>query len=160
LSDFISIKEALTQGKGNIRFIVASIGELKPGHTKTGDEWQKQIAVIKDASGVMNLTLWNQDIGEIIDGKSYTLENAYWTEYHGKPQLSLGKYYKLNEISQLPTSDGFKGSSGGTITTPTLSADSNVQEEFEAATQAEMLARIYDMTKEMYHDFIDRKIQS
>lgn len=150
MSDFISIKEANTLGKGNIRFTVVSLGELKSGSTKSRDAWQKQVAVIKDASGAMNLTLWNQDIGEVIDGKSYTLENAYWTEYKDEPQLSLGKFYKLNEISQLPTSDGFEGE---TVT----QTKTNPEEEFQTTTQNEMIARIYDMTKEMYHDFIDRK---
>ena len=150
MSDFISIKEAKERGKGNIRFIVVSLGELKTGHTKTGDEWQKQIAVIKDASGAMDLTLWNETIGEIIDGKTYTLENAYWTEYKGEPQLSLGKFYKLNKISELPTilDD---------VESQTLS---NPQEKLESITQNEMIARIFDMTKEMYHDFIDRKTNS
>lgn len=97
----------------------------------------------------MNLTLWNNDIGEIIDGKSYTLKNAYWTEYNGEPQLSLGKFYKLNEISELaPTT------LDNTVESETTSSP---QEKLEATTQNEMLARIYDMTKEMYHDFIDRK---
>jgi len=151
LPDFISIKEAKALGKGNIRFTVVSLGELKSGTAKSGDEWQQQVVVIKDDSGAMNLTLWNENIGEVIDGKSYTLENAYWTEYKGEPQLSLGKFYKLNEISQLPTSDGFEGESA---------TRTNPQEKLETATQNEMIARIYDMTKEMYHDFIDRKTQS
>jgi len=155
LPDFISIKEAKTLGKGNIRFIVASIGELKIGHKKTGDEWQKQIVVIKDASGAMNLTLWNETIGQIIDGKSYTLENAYWTEYNDEPQLSLGKYYKLNEISQLPINDGFEGE----VVTQTTSIEKKTQEKFQEATQNEMIARIFDMLEEMHQDFINRKLK-
>lgn len=151
MSDFISIKEAMTQGKGNFRFIVVSLGKLKSGTTKTGNEWQKQIAVIKDESGAINLTLWNNDIGKIIDGKSYTLENAYWTEYNGEPQVSLGKFHKLHEISGL-------NSSTETVDTPPAygSTSTHVQEEF-VVTQNEMIVRIYDMTKEMYHDFIDGK---
>lgn len=152
MSDFISIKDAKAQGKGNIRFVVISLGELKSGTTKSGDEWQKQEVVIKDESTAMNLTLWNENIGEVIDGKSYTLENAYWTEYKGEPQLSLGKFYKLNEISELPSSDDFKEETVTRTTTP--------QEKLETVTQNEMIARIFDMTKEMYHDFIDRKTNS
>ena len=146
MTDFISIKEAKASKKGNIRFIVVSLGELKSGTTKSGDEWQKQVAVIKDQSGAMNLTLWNADIGNIIDGKSYTLENAYWTEYKGEPQLSLGKFYKLNETSTFEIR--------GPVV---IEAPRHPQEKLETATQNEMIARIFDMTKEMYHDFIDRK---
>jgi len=148
MTEFISIKEAKSQGKGNIRFIVVSIGELKSGTTKTGDEWQKQTAVIKDESSAMNLTLWNNDIGEIIDGKTYTLENAYWTDYKGEPQLSLGKFYKLNEISQLPTNSS-------TIESKVVKHTS--QEEFHTSTVNEMIAQTFEMVQEMYSDFMNRK---
>jgi len=153
MPDFISIKEAKALRKGNIVFTVVSLGELKSGTTKSGDEWQKQVAVIKDDSGAMNLTLWNETIGKVIDGKYYTLENAYWTEYKDEPQLSLGKFYKLNETSQLeePTLDE---------TLVREPQKSSPQEKLETATQNEMIARIFDMTKEMYHDFIDRKTSS
>ena len=150
MADFISIKEAHALGKGNLRFIVISLGELKSGTTKAGDEWQKQVAVIRDNSGAMNLTLWNENIGDIIDGKSYTLENAYWTEYKGEPQLSLGKFYKLNEVSEVQPSNQT------IVETP---KESSPQEKFEVTTQNEMIARIFDMTKEMYQDFIDRKLK-
>lgn len=153
MTDFISIKEAKERGKGNIRFLVVSLGELKSGTTKSGDEWQKQVAVIKDGSGAMDLTLWNENIGEVLDGKSYTLQNAYWTIYKDEPQLSLGKYYKLNEISELtPTT-----TINDTVKSETSSSP---QAHLQTVTQNEMIARIFDMTLEMYHDFIDRKAQN
>jgi len=159
LPDFISIKEAKALGKGNIRFTVVSLGELKSGTAKSGDEWKKQVAVIKDASGAMNLTLWNENIGEIIDGEFYTLENAYWTEYKDEPQLSLGNFYKLNKILQLEE-PGSPQPMWGPPEIASPAAKTTPQEKLETATQNEMIAKIFDMTSEMYHDFIDRKTSS
>lgn len=102
MTDFISIAEAQSQKKGNIRFTCVSLGDLKLGETN-GKEWQKQIAVIKDNTKAMNLTLWNDDVGEIIPGKSYALESGYWTEYKDEIQLSLGKYFKLFKIETVDT---------------------------------------------------------
>lgn len=159
MSDFISIKEAKQLGKGNIRFRVVSLGELENGTTKAGDEWQKQVAVIKDDSTAMDLTLWAEDIGEIIVGKTYSLENGYWTVYKEEPQLSLGKFYKLNEISKLSTNTLDDATEDAMNSKTTYYPKTNSHDELDKVTQNDMLARIYDMTKEMYYDFIDKKLK-
>jgi hypothetical protein len=100
MTDFVTIAEAKRQLKGNILFKVISLGELKTGNTKTGSTYEKQDAVIKDNSGAMNLTLWNESIGKLDPGTYYSLESAYWTEYKNEAQLSLGNYYELKKITE------------------------------------------------------------
>ena len=100
MSDFVTINQAKLQKKGNIKFKVLSLGELKTGTTKSGSPYQKQDAVIKDSSGAINLTLWNDDIGKLEAGLYYSLENGWWSDYKGETQLSLGNYYELQLISE------------------------------------------------------------
>jgi len=100
MSDFVTIAQAKSQLKGNIIFKVISLGELKTGNSKTGESYQKQDAVIKDSSGAMNLTLWNDDIGKLDPSMFYSLENAWWNEYKNEAQLALGNYYELVKITE------------------------------------------------------------
>ena len=48
----------------------------------------------------MNLTLWNEHIGLLEAGFYYSLEDAWWSDYKGDAQLSLGNYYELEKISE------------------------------------------------------------
>lgn len=100
MTEFVTVAEAKAQLKGNIHFKVISLGELKTGSTKAGSSYEKQDAVIKDSSGAMNLTLWNEDIGKLDPGAYYSLENGWWTEYKNDAQLSLGNYYTLTKIPE------------------------------------------------------------
>lgn len=100
MTEFTTIAIAKAQKKGNIKFKVISLGELKSGTTKKQEPYQKQDAVIKDSSGAMNLTLWNEHIGLLEAGFYYSLENAWWSDYKGDAQLSLGNYHQLEKISE------------------------------------------------------------
>lgn len=100
MGEFTTITIAKQQKNGNIKFKVISLGELKQGTTKKQEPYQKQDAVIKDSSGAMNLTLWNEHIGLLEAGFYYSLENAWWSDYKGDAQLSLGNYYELEKISE------------------------------------------------------------
>ena len=73
---------------------------MKNGTTKKQESYQKQDAVIKDSSGAMNLTLWNEHIGLLEAGVYYSLENAWWSDYKEEVQLSLGNYHELVKISE------------------------------------------------------------
>ncbi len=100
MTEFTTIAIAKAQKKGNIKFKVISLEELKQGTTKKQEPYQKQDAVIKDSSGAMNLTLWNEHIGLLEAGFYYSLENAWWSDYKGDAQLSLGNYHQLEKISE------------------------------------------------------------
>jgi hypothetical protein len=47
--------------------------------------------VIGDPTGIINLTLWNEDIGEVEQGKTYELQNGYINLYDECMTLSKGK---------------------------------------------------------------------
>lgn len=96
MANFVTIAEAIQAKKGDIIVHVVSLGELKTGASDKGP-WSKQEAVVKDKSGATSLTLWNEDIGRLEAGKTYSLESPYWNEYKGKVQLSLGQYCTVKE---------------------------------------------------------------
>ena len=120
MGEFTTIALAKAQKKGNIKFKVISLGELKNGLTIKKKPYQKQDAVIKDSSGAMNLTLWNEHIGLLEAGFYYSLENAWWSDYKGDAQLSLGNYHQLEKISE----SDFVNSSAD-ASQPTLEQSSN-----------------------------------
>lgn len=55
-------------------------------------------AVIKDASGEVKLTLWNEQVDEIKEGSKIKLENGWAKEYRGELQVSTGKLGKLSVV--------------------------------------------------------------
>ena len=55
-------------------------------------------AVIKDESGQMNLTLWNEDIDKINVGDKVHVTNGYVNEWQGEMQLTSGKFGKLEVV--------------------------------------------------------------
>ena len=52
-------------------------------------------AVLKDESGEVKLTLWNDQIDQVTTGSKVTIENGWVKEYRGELQVSTGKFGKL-----------------------------------------------------------------
>jgi len=47
--------------------------------------------MIKDSSGEMQLTLWNDEIGLVEAGDTININDGWVKEWNGKVQISLGK---------------------------------------------------------------------
>ena len=52
-------------------------------------------AKIKDATGSITLTLWNEDVEKVNVGDKIHLENGWCSEYKSEKQLSAGKFGKI-----------------------------------------------------------------
>ncbi len=52
-------------------------------------------AIVKDESGEVKLTLWNEQVEEVKEGAKIKLENGWAKEYRGELQVSSGKFGKL-----------------------------------------------------------------
>ena len=85
------------QGKVNVEVEVVSVGEIRE-FQKFGKSGKVATAVVKDDSGEMNLTLWNEDIGKVSAGSKVKIENGYVSEFQGEPQLTAGKFGKLTVL--------------------------------------------------------------
>ena len=58
-------------------------------------------ALIGDETGVVYLTLWDENIEKVNDGDTIRVENGYVTLFKGNIRLNIGKYGKL-EPGQTP----------------------------------------------------------
>jgi replication factor A1 len=58
-------------------------------------------ALIGDETGVVYLTLWDDNIEKVNDGDTVRVENGYVTLFKGNIRLNIGKYGKL-EPAQTP----------------------------------------------------------
>ncbi len=56
-------------------------------------------ATVKDATGTVTLTLWNDDVDKVNVGDKIHIENGWVGEWQGELQLSTGKFGKLEVVS-------------------------------------------------------------
>lgn len=68
------------------------------------DKFGKKIkvcnAVLKDKSGKITLTLWNEEVDKVNVGNTIKITNGYCNEYQGEKQLTAGKFGKLEVVEE------------------------------------------------------------
>ena len=62
---------------------------------KFGKEGRVANAKIKDDTGEVTLTLWNEQVDQVNVGDKVTVHNGWVSEYRGELQLSTGKFGQL-----------------------------------------------------------------
>ena len=55
-------------------------------------------AIIKDDTGTIKLTLWNEQIDQVNVDDTVKIENGYIRSFRGEIQLNAGKYGKLTVL--------------------------------------------------------------
>jgi len=55
-------------------------------------------AIIKDDTGTIKLTLWNEQIDQVNVDDTVKIENGYIQSFRGEIQLNAGKYGKLTVL--------------------------------------------------------------
>jgi len=77
--------------------IVAEVTEIGDVRTfeKFGTQGRVANAVIKDDSGTIKLTLWNDQIDKVKVGDKVEIKNGYVNEWQGEMQLTTGKLGSL-----------------------------------------------------------------
>jgi replication factor A1 len=85
------------QGKVDV---TVTISELTPPRTiaKPGFSGTVQNVVVKDDTGSITVTLWNDDAGKYQVGDKIRISNGFVSEYQGQLQLSAGKFGKIEKI--------------------------------------------------------------
>ena len=84
----------------------AEISEIKDERTfeKFGKENRVATAILKDETGTIKLSLWNDQIELAThakeQGKKLRVSNGYVNEWQGEPQLTAGKFGKLEVIEE------------------------------------------------------------
>jgi replication factor A1 len=68
--------------------------------TKYGKRLNVADAVISDDSGSIAISLWEDNINLVNVGDKVKITNAYVSEFKGNPQLSTGKYGKIEVLGK------------------------------------------------------------
>ncbi len=97
---FMEIKD-LHARQGNVDLTAEIVDKSAP---RTFDKFGKQGRVcnakIKDSSGAVSLTLWNDEIDKVDVGDKIKITNGYVGEWQGELQLSTGKFGKIEVIEK------------------------------------------------------------
>jgi replication factor A1 len=86
-------------GKNNITAVVTEKGDIRE-FEKFGRKGRVCNAVIKDETGSVKLTLWNEDADKIEKGDKIRIDNGWVREWQGELQLSTGKFGKIEVIEK------------------------------------------------------------
>lgn len=65
---------------------------------KYGRQLRVAHVTLKDRSGTITATLWNDQIDQVKVGDMVHVENGYVNEWQGTPLLTLGKFGKLTVL--------------------------------------------------------------
>lgn len=75
-------------------------GEPREVVTKFGKPLKVADAVISDDSGSIAISLWEANIDLVNVGDKVKITNGYVSEFKGNPQLSTGKYGKIEVVGK------------------------------------------------------------
>jgi replication factor A1 len=91
----------LNIGQGNVS-VEGTVKEI--GETRTFNKFGREIsvanAILKDDSGSIKLTLWNNDIKRFKDGDKIKITNGYVNEFQGEKQLTSGKFGSMEKLNK------------------------------------------------------------
>ncbi len=87
----------IRQGEVDLVVEVVEVGEVKE-FQKFGKTGRVATAKVKDETGEMNLSLWNEQVDQIKAGDKVHITNGYVNEFQGEKQLTTGKFGKLEVV--------------------------------------------------------------
>jgi replication factor A1 len=92
------------QGKIDIEADVIEMGEIRE-ISKFNRPLKVATAVIKDDSGEIQLSLWNQDAEKVKKGDKIKITNGFAKEFQGALQVTAGKFGKIEVVGKSEQSD-------------------------------------------------------
>jgi replication factor A1 len=92
------------QGNVTVEGILKEIGETRT-FNKFGKNLSVANAMLKDDSGAIKLSLWNDDIRRFKDGDKIKVTNGYVNEFQGEKQLTSGKFGSLEKVGETKKED-------------------------------------------------------
>jgi replication factor A1 len=90
----------LKAGTGNVD-VTGKIISIEPPRdviTKFGKKTRVTSAVLKDKTGEITLSLWNEDADAFHVGDEVEVEHGWTSEFKGNLQLSAGKFGKISKV--------------------------------------------------------------
>lgn len=86
-------------GNVDIEVEVVSVGEPRE-FEKYGRAGKVATAKVKDDTGEIDLSLWNEQVDEVKEGNKLKISNGYVSEWQGNPQLTAGKFGSLTVVKK------------------------------------------------------------
>ncbi|MDG7035829.1 MAG: DNA-binding protein [Nitrososphaerota archaeon] len=84
----------------SVEGVIAKKGEPREVRLqRTGETALVADCLLKDSSGTITLTLWNEGIEQVKEGDSVKIENGYTNSFRGELRLNVGRYGKLTVVS-------------------------------------------------------------
>ena len=85
--------------QGNIEVVVTIVQKDSPRtFEKFGKSGKVCNATVRDQSGEVKMTLWNDDVDKVKVGDKIKVVNGWCSEYKGEKQLSTGKFGKIEVV--------------------------------------------------------------
>lgn len=85
------------QGKVEVEAQIIEMSNIRE-FEKFGRTGRVCNVVIKDDSGKIQLTLWDEQIDNFLVNDTIKVSNGYVKEWQGEKQLSVGKYGKIEKV--------------------------------------------------------------
>ncbi len=113
--------------QGNVEIIgeLTEKGDVRE-FEKFGKKGQVCNATMKDATGSIKLTLWNEQVTSVNAGDTIKIKNGWVSEWQGEKQLSTGKFGELEVVK-----------AGGEA--PVVTNDPKVLEETQKVPEEEFI---------------------
>ena len=117
----------LSSGQGNVN-VEGTITEVGEGRTfsKFGREMTVANAILKDDSGTIKLTLWNEDVTKYKEGDKVKITNGYVNEFQGENQLTSGKFGQIEKLDGEASSES---ESAGSEEAPSEEKEAPIEED-------------------------------
>lgn len=102
MSEFSVISDLKPKAKQvNIRFKVISKAEVREVNSQyDGASHKVAEAVVGDGTGIITMTLWDDQIDQLEENKSYVLKNGYVGFFRNTLRLNIGKYGSIEESEE------------------------------------------------------------
>ena len=85
------------QGGIDLEVEVVELSSINNINSK-GKNLRLAVAILKDETGTIRMSLWNEAIDSVKEGSLLKITNAYAKEWQGDIQLSLGKFGKIEVL--------------------------------------------------------------
>lgn len=87
--------------EGNVDIVVEVVSKEEVREfQKFGKPGRVCNAKVKDDSGEVVLTLWNEDIDKVNVGDKIHIKNGWVGEWQGEPQLSTGRFGEMEVVGK------------------------------------------------------------
>ena len=87
--------------QGNVELVGEVTEKTEPRQfDKFGQTGKVATATLKDASGTIKLSLWNEQIDQVNSGDTVRIINGYVKEFKGEKQITTGRMGKIEIITK------------------------------------------------------------